>query len=615
MSDSKPPPIDVDELVSLAEKLAGRERFDEAVEVYLIARRFDPKNVGIKLGLADVRKRQRQSHPGAGPKGLRETLREQHRRAALDASHFLGLAHAYAEKGENARAAQCIEVAKAKAPSNPGPHKLHGRILFRRKRFQRAAEELEKALLYNPFDREAAELLGRAQYECRELSDALASSVHAYLLLNEGDREGAERLRRRIRTLRQILGWGRRELTAVFHERQEFLHTAYDRLEWQRERFMEEEGILAEPLPEARLATAPAAGNKIELAARLRRMALWANLTDEQVFSLTRVVSEEVHEAGGLLFEYRDQGRDLYLLEEGRIVVQRPTHYGTFSLGEIPTGGLLGEVNFITLRERSADAVVLESARLLRFSADELERVIDDDPDLAVQIYWTFWRSLAKKLRSTNEQLRGFFADEGSAENVLALRKAEEAQGGRRIKVEPSDKIRLFREQGLSRTELMTLATFSTEKRFEGGAYIFQEGDEGGEMYVVLDGRARISKFIPGGGEEALAILERGDFFGEMSLIDGEPRSADARAHGGPLTVLALDQPTVREVLSMDSQASLEFLQLLCRLIAHRLREIDEKVIGWKILSGTPGGGTGSPEDLDELWAEDDPDETSSRSA
>jgi CRP-like cAMP-binding protein len=115
-------------------------------------------------------------------------------------------------------------------------------------------------------------------------------------------------------------------------------------------------------------------------------------------------------------------------------------------------------------------------------------------------------------------------------------------------------------------------------------------------MYVVLEGRARISKFIAGGGEEALAILDRGDFFGEMSLIDGEPRSADARAHGGPLTVLALDQPTVQEVLAMDSQASLEFLQLLCRLISHRLREIDEKVIGWRILSGDPGTRVGTGE-------------------
>jgi hypothetical protein len=60
--------------------------------------------------------------------------------------------------------------------------------------------------------------------------------------------------------------------------------------------------------------------------------------------------------------------------------------------------------------------------------------------------------------------------------------------------------------------------------------------------------------------------------------------------------VLALDQPTVQEVLAMDSQASLEFLQLLCRLIGHRLREIDEKVIGWRILSGDPGTGVGTGE-------------------
>ena len=122
--------------------------------------------------------------------------------------------------------------------------------------------------------------------------------------------------------------------------------------------------------------------------------------------------------------------------------------------------------------------------------------------------------------------------------------------------------------------------------RAPGGERLFEEGDDGHEMYVVLDGKVLISKYIPGAGEEALAILERGDFFGEMSLIDGEPRSADARAHGGQLTVLALDQGTIQEMLSLDPQASLDLLRLLCRLVAKRLREIDEKVIGWRIMSG-----------------------------
>lgn len=591
MSDPPLPPHDVDQIVDLARRFAERERFEDAADLYLLALRLDPKNVGVKLGLAEVRKRQRQRQGGTGsPRSLRELVREQLRRASIDAAHFLGLAHTYAERGQNARAIQCLEVATVKDPASPGPYKLHGRILFRRKRWRESAEALEKALLHNPFDRETAELLGRARYECRDLEAALRTSVHAFLLLHEGDREGTERLRRRIRTLRQILGWGRRELTRVFHECQEYLHTAYDRLEWQRERFMEEEG-LAEPLPSAAAsaATGPAAG-QIDLAARLRRMAIWSHLTDSQIFELTRAVREEVHDEGALLFAHRDPGRDLYLVEEGKIVVERPTHYGTYTLGEIAPGELIGEASFISLRERSADAVATEPSRVLRLEAEELDRLAEEDPDFAVQLYWCFWRSLARKIRATNEQLRGFFAGEAGSENVLALRRAAGPEDGeQRVKVEPSDKIRLFREQGLSRTELMTLATFSSEKRFPDGAYLFQEGDEGNEMYVILEGRARISKYIPGGGEEALAILDRGDFFGEMSLIDGEPRSADARAHGGPLTVLALDQPTVQEVLSMDSQASLEFLQLLCRLISHRLREIDEKVIGWRILSGDPG--------------------------
>ena len=116
--------------------------------------------------------------------------------------------------------------------------------------------------------------------------------------------------------------------------------------------------------------------------------------------------------------------------------------------------------------------------------------------------------------------------------------------------------------------------------------YIVEEGDEGQELYVVLEGKVLISKYIPGAGEEALAVLERGDFFGEMSLIDGEPRSADARAHEGPVTLLALDQQTIQEMLALDPAASLEFVRLLCRLLSKRLREIDEKVVTWRIFAG-----------------------------
>lgn len=586
---SDPPSLDRDvaALTDLANRFSQSGRHEEAAELLLLALRLDPKNLSVKLGLAEARRQQR-LQTGGPARSVKEILREGFRRNAIDAAHFLGLAHLYAEKGENARAGECLEIAKAKSLATPSTHKLHGRLLFRRKDFDGAVEELTQALRYNPFDREVSELLGRTEYERKQYDAALRATVHAFLLLNEGDEEGTERLRRRIQTLKQILGWGNRELGQVFRERQEHLKTAFDRLEWHRERFLEESGLASfDALGTSAPAAAPrrAGRGQLEMAARLRRLKPWAHFSDDQIFRLTHAVEEEVYGAGDLIFAHRSPGSDLYLLESGEVTLQRTTGYGTFVLGSVLPGELFGEPGFVARHECGADAVATLPCQVLRVDADALEPLLEAAPDLGVQLFWTLWHSLARKLRATNEQLKSFFSAEVSPESFLRLRKQPTGVAAS-IKVEENDKIRLFREQGISRKELITLAAFSKEKRFAAGASLFQEGDAGSEMYVILEGRVLISKYIPGAGEEALAILERGDFFGEMALIDGEPRSADARAYSGPLTVLALDQSTVHEVLSMDPDAALEFLVLLCRLIASRLREIDEKVISWRIMSG-----------------------------
>ena len=584
MSDPHLLTQDVQELLRLAGRFQEREQHDQASELLLLALRLDPKNLSVKLALAECRAKQRE--PGsAGSRSVRDRLREGFRRNAIDAAHFVGLAHLYSEKGETARAVECLEIAKAKGLANPSSHKLHGRLLFRRKDFDGAVDEFGQALRFNPFDRETAESLGRAEYERKQYEAALRSTVHAFLLLNEGDEEGVRRLRRRVQTLKQILGWGNRELSQVFKERQEHIHTAFERLEWHRDRFLEESGLQSAVYPSAPNPARRERGGQLELAARLRRMKPWAHFSDEQIFRLTQVAEEEMHDAGSLIFAHRSPGRDFFVLEDGEVAVQRTTTYGTFVLGAIEPGNVFGEGSFVSGHERSSDVVAARPTQLLRIDAEALDTLIDIHPEMGVQIYWSLWHSLARKLRSTNEQLKTFFNNDAAPESFLRLRKQASGKAAS-VKIQEDDKIRLFREQGISRKELITLAAFSKEKRFAAGASLFQEGDEGSEMYVILEGRVIISKFIPGAGEEALAILERGDFFGEMALIDGEPRSADARAYGSQLTVLALDQDTVREVLAMDPHAALEFLQLLCRLIANRLREIDEKVIGWRIMSG-----------------------------
>jgi tetratricopeptide (TPR) repeat protein len=139
-----PSPQEVRELTDLAHRFSQSGRYEEAADILLLALRLDPKNLSVKLGLAEVRKLQQQ-HTGSSSRSLRDVLREGFRRNAIDAAHFLGLAHLYAEKGENARAIECIEVAKAKDLANPANHKLHGRLLFRRRDFDGAVEEFGRA--------------------------------------------------------------------------------------------------------------------------------------------------------------------------------------------------------------------------------------------------------------------------------------------------------------------------------------------------------------------------------------------------------------------------------------------------------------------------------------
>src|SRR5687768_909251 len=90
-------------------------------------------------------------------------------------------------------------------------------------------------------------------------------------------------------------------------------------------------------------------------------------------------------------------------------------------------------------------------------------------------------------------------------------------------------KVALF--EGLTQTQLQKIASIAVEKNHAPSTHIFKEGDAGTAMYVLVEGKVRISKMVPGIGGEGLAILEKGQYFGEMSLIEEGPRSADAIAH------------------------------------------------------------------------------------
>ena len=108
---------------------------------------------------------------------------------------------------------------------------------------------------------------------------------------------------------------------------------------------------------------------------------------------------------------------------------------------------------------------------------------------------------------------------------------------------------------------------------FADGEVIVREGDEGREMYLIQDGAADVFKSVDG-TEVRLATLERGSFFGEMSLLESLPRSATVRARGA--THLLVIEPGMLLIkIRRDPTFAFEMLQHMSR----RVRELDEQIV------------------------------------
>lgn len=325
----------------------------------------------------------------------------------------------------------------------------------------------------------------------------------------------------------------------------------------------------------------------VSLVEILRRCGVFAHFSDEQLELLADCVSHNRFPAGVQVLRHGDPTRDAYVIERGVVRIQRDTAYGAFVLANLGEGELFGETSFLDGGSRTGDAVAAEESDLLTLNPVAVGALCQNDPPLELALYWAFWKSLSTKLRETNERLSRFFSEgtggRSSAEPPRAQTPAE-------FRVDLTDKRKLFEEQRLSSLEINFLTSLSKERKLSPNEVIFREGDEGEELYVVLDGVVRISKFIPGAGEEALALLERGDYFGEMALIDDKPRSADARAHTRGAVVLAIPREVLKGILDIKKVSSLRLLKVLCSLVAGRLRELDEKIVGWFIISGGEGG-------------------------
>ena len=119
-------------------------------------------------------------------------------------------------------------------------------------------------------------------------------------------------------------------------------------------------------------------------------------------------------------------------------------------------------------------------------------------------------------------------------------------------KTEPVQRIELCRRQG---TDLLV----SDERVFQRGETIFEESDTGKSIMVIISGEVRITQRAKISGEETLTVLKKGDFFGEMALLEDLPRSATAIAHSDTF-MLEISREKFLRFIEKDTASGVKIL-------------------------------------------------------
>lgn len=246
---------------------------------------------------------------------------------------------------------------------------------------------------------------------------------------------------------------------------------------------------------------------------------VFKELATGRLEQLTHLLTSRQAESGETIIRKGDAGHRIYIVATGRAVVEGE---GGVTLNTIEPGEVFGEMSLLSGEPAGATVTIDETGKLLCMAAEDFRRLLEECP--SVERYLS--PLVAKRLAIT----------------VLS-------------------RFPIFQE--LDKVQLQRLGNFLSYKRFDAGEVILEKGAPGVDLYIISTGRAEVA-----GNDVRIAVLDRGEVFGEMSLISGEPVSATVRA----LTPCKLLYIKGREFLQILAQYP-PMQRYLTHLLTKRLAE------------------------------------------
>lgn len=120
----------------------------------------------------------------------------------------------------------------------------------------------------------------------------------------------------------------------------------------------------------------------------------------------------------------------------------------------------------------------------------------------------------------------------------------------------------------LAPDDLQRLATVATERRFEPGEALVREGDQGDELFVILDGTVVVTRLEDDGSQRRIRTYGAGDHIGELAVLRDRPRVATVTAEGAPVHTLVIGGDGLTAILLERPEAAMAMLATLAERIS-----------------------------------------------
>lgn len=244
-----------------------------------------------------------------------------------------------------------------------------------------------------------------------------------------------------------------------------------------------------------------------------------------------------------ILVEGKNDSDKFYIIKTGNVKCFKMNDPNNISTKTLGPGDFVGVIPCMSSHSQIENVVALTDVSCISVRKDQYSELIEKNTSVALKIIRTF----AHRVRSMNEQLTQLALNSisiDSPEHIFDV--AEYYDRVRRTDIAAYAYNSYLREcpQGIkafeaaSRLNMLRSSVVSQPftahselvRSYKKDTMIFSESQSGSDMFIIQDGVVSISKVVDG-NEVTLAMLKRGDMFGEMALLENKPRSASAIAH------------------------------------------------------------------------------------